>query len=156
MRASRFLFWLFAAALAGIAVFAVLVWRAVDVTDARPVEAARQFDDARRAFGEEPPLLARQADGSLVRRSTVQPDAPEPIAQVSVLSYDVATNRLTRADVPFWFFRLKAPAAQFIVRDTGLDLSTLGITAAELAREGPALVLDETDARGSRLLVWTQ
>jgi len=156
MRGLRFLAWLAAAALAGFVVFGVMVWRAVDVTDAPPADAERLLEDARHAFGDTEPLLSRGPDGQFVRRRPPPPDAPEPITHIYVLSYRAESGRLTRADVPFWFFRLKAPAAQFVVRDTGLDLSTLGLTASDLLDEGPALILDETEASGSRLLVWTE
>ncbi len=156
MRASRFLLWLFAAATLGIAVFGVLVWRAVDVTETAPDLAVAAFETARASAGDAPPLITRTTDGTLVRRATPPPGEPAAISHISVLSYNATSERLTRADVPFWFFRLKAPAAAFFVRDTGLDLSTLGLTAADLAREGPTLILDETDEAGSRLLVWTE
>ncbi len=156
MRPLRFLAWLGAAAAAGFVVFGILVWRAVDVTDTTAAEAARAFTSARNALGMTSPLLVRQADGALTRRATKAPEGPEPVSHIYVLSYRVSTSRLTKAEVPFWFFRLKAPAAQFVVRDTGLDLATLGLTAADLAAEGPTLILDETDSAGNRLLVWTE
>jgi hypothetical protein len=66
------------------------------------------------------------------------------------------SERLIRSEVPFWFFRMKAPAAQMLVRDSELDLSALGLTAADLQREGPTLILNETSSEGNRLLVWTE
>ena len=155
MRASRFLIWLMAAAVCGIGVFALLVWQAVEVLDAGPADAARAFEEARAPFGDQPALLSRQPDGTLVRRDRQPPDAPAVVAHIRVLSYQSASRRLTRADVPFWFFKLKSPAAQFFVRDTGLDLSTLGLTAADLEREGPTLILDETGHAGYQWLVWS-
>ena len=155
MRPLRFLAWLGVAALAGFVVFGVLAWRAVDVTTTDPAEAERAFTHARDALGVTAPLLARQADGRLNRRPTAPPPEPEPVTQIHVWSYRPSSQRLIRAEVPVWFFRLKAPAAQFVVRDTGLDLAALGLTPADLAREGPTLILDETDEAGNRLLVWT-
>jgi hypothetical protein len=157
VRASRFLLWLFGAATIGIAVFGVLVWRAVDVTEVTPDRAAAAFDAARAAAGDTAPLIIRDtANATLVRRTSTPPAEPTAITHIYVLSYSTGSGKLTRADVPFWFFRLKAPAAEFFVQGTGLDMSTLGLTAADLAREGPTLVLDETDTTGNRLLVWTE
>ena len=60
------------------------------------------------------------------------------------------------ASVPFWFLKLKGPAAQMALRGTGLDLEYLGLAAGDLERYGPALVIDHTRPSGDRLLVWTQ
>jgi hypothetical protein len=68
----------------------------------------------------------------------------------------MSERRLVRADVPFWYLKMKGPAVQYLVRGTGLDLQRLGITAADLERYGAAVVLDETNANGDRLLVWTE
>jgi hypothetical protein len=73
-----------------------------------------------------------------------------------VLAYQAGEQRLVAADVPFWFFRLKGPAAQYALSGTGLDLKRLGITAADLERHGPAVVIDHTRPNGDRLLVWTE
>jgi hypothetical protein len=60
-----------------------------------------------------------------------------------------------RANVPFWFFKLKGPAIQLVLRGTEIDLKKLGVTAADLESHGPGLVLDEIRSNGDRVLVWT-
>jgi hypothetical protein len=72
------------------------------------------------------------------------------------MAYHAGTRRLVTADVALWFLKLKGPAAQIALRDTGFDLERLGLTAAELARHGPAVLVDSTRANGDRLLAWTQ
>ena len=62
----------------------------------------------------------------------------------------------SRARVAIWFLKLKGPAAQLVLRDTGLDLAALRLTAADLERAGPAIVLDRRSGSGDRLLVWTE
>jgi len=64
-------------------------------------------------------------------------------------------HRLVRADVPFWFLRVKGPALRYAVRDTSLDLDALNLTARDLEDAGASIVLDETRSNGDRLLVWT-
>jgi hypothetical protein len=59
-------------------------------------------------------------------------------------------------DSPFWFVKLKGPAAAYVLEDTGLDLERLGLTPAMLERCGPAVIVDHTSHDGSRLLIWTQ
>ena len=53
-----------------------------------------------------------------------------------------------RADIPFWFYKLKGTAAQFLLRDTGFDLESLGIAPADLQQRGPGIVLDEARDNG--------
>jgi hypothetical protein len=60
------------------------------------------------------------------------------------------------AEVPFWFFRLKGPAAHLALRDTGFDLERLGLTPADLSRHGPSIVIDSSRDNADRLLVWTE
>lgn len=72
------------------------------------------------------------------------------------LAYRTSERRLLHAEVPFWFLKVKGPAMQVSLRETGFDLERLGITAAELQRYGPSLVLDETSTNGDTLLVWTE
>ena len=67
-----------------------------------------------------------------------------------------ANFKLVTADVPMWFFRMKGPPTQFLVRGTGLDLERLQITAAHLERFDPSVVIDHARANGDRLLVWTE
>lgn len=156
MRASKFLIGLATVALAGIGIFALLVWRAIETADVVPGDASRIFDTARSNAGGGPPLVARQPDGALARKADPPPDAPGPIERISILTYHATSRRLSRTEVPFWFYRLKAPAAQVIFGNTSFDLSDLGLTGADLERAGPGLVFDETDAAGNRWLVWTQ
>lgn len=156
MRASKFLVGLATAALAGIGIFALLVWRAVETTDVAPAQVTREFDTARSSTGGGQALVTRQPDGTLARRANPPPDEPEPIEHICILTYHAASQRLSRTEVPFWFYKLKAPAAQFFLGNADFDLSDLGLTGADLERAGPGLVFDEADEAGNRWLVWTQ
>ncbi|MEZ5319016.1 MAG: hypothetical protein R2752_16565 [Vicinamibacterales bacterium] len=144
------------AAAAGIATFAVMASRAITIEQAAPEAAMRRFEAVRAASDGAPPLLVRDAGGRLVRNPQAPPPRAGAIRHLFVLAWRAGARRLVHADVPFWFFRLKAPAAQFLVRDTGFDLRTLGVTADDLARQGPGLVLDEADGAGNRVAIWTE
>jgi hypothetical protein len=79
-----------------------------------------------------------------------------------VLAYGVREQRLVEVDIPFWFYKMKAPAAGFALNLTGIanlttfDLDDLGVTAADLERFGPGLVVDVDGPDGERLLIWTE
>lgn len=155
MKTSRAIGWLAAAAFAGIAFFAFLAWRSVTVEQAAAGDAQRRFGEIRGGFAGTEPLLRVEADGAVVRRPEPGGTAKPP-RQLHVLAYRVAQQRLARADISFWFLKVKGPAAQFALRGTGLDMQRLGVTPSDLQRCGVCLILDETRPNGDRLLVWTE
>ena len=101
------------------------------------------------------PVLELAPDGSVVRRNPSQASAPTELERVNVWVYRTKTQRFTETRIPFWFFRLKAPAAQYAMDGTGLDLDALRITPGELTQYGPALVIDWVSPDG-RVLIWTE
>lgn len=157
MRAiKRILSLLLIAAVVGLAGFGVMVYRAVTIQTAESSDALREFARMRAALPAGPALLELDAAGTIVRRAEPRSDSPDPIRRLRVLAYHAETRRLVSAEVPFWFLRLKGPAAQLALRDTGLDLERFRITPADLARHGPSVVIDSASDNGDRLLVWTE
>jgi hypothetical protein len=153
---SRRLAGLFAlCALIGLTLFAILVWRAVTIEDVERAEAMRRCDVVRGSFQSHTPLIELDQLGRVVRAAPVG-DAPgRPISRLKALAWRAAEHRLVSSDAPFWFFKLKGPAARFALEGTGFDLERLHLTPADLERAGPALLVDHTSEDGSRLLVWT-
>jgi hypothetical protein len=139
----------------GVALFGALAWRSVSIDSADATDAEHQFNEARAALPALPPLVARGADGRFVRRPITQPGTLRATT-LHVLAYHSHQQRLLRADVPLWLARIKGPAAQYALRDTGFDLETLNLTARDLEDFGAGVVLDESDASGDRVLAWTE
>ncbi|MEO8360692.1 MAG: hypothetical protein ABI672_11735 [Vicinamibacteria bacterium] len=146
------------AALVGASIFGSLVHRSVSVKQASSSEALTRFTAVREKFAGQRPLLEVDASGA-VTRSAERAGAASPapvVKRLRVLGYRAGEERLIEADVPFWFLRLKGPALEFAVRDTGLDLERLKLTPDELSRHGAGLVLDQIRPNGDRLLVWAE
>jgi hypothetical protein len=156
MRTSRILLILLAGAIIGWGIFGVLVWRAVEIEEADESQALRRFHAVRTALPSEPPLLDLDPAGDVIRGAPTGAAPDGTLASLSALAYQPRERRLVHARMPFWFFTLKAPAAEYVFRGTGLDLKRLGVTAEELRRHGPAIVIDHVYADGRRLLVWTE
>ena len=148
--------WVVAAALAGLGIFAFLVWRSVTVEKARPQDASIRFATVRGRFAEVEPIIQLDAVGAVRRREMPSDGDVTHPTRLRVLAYRIAEQRLIRADVPFWFLKTKGPALKYTLHGTGLDLERLGVTPTDLERYGVCLVLDETRANGDRLLVWTE
>jgi hypothetical protein len=152
---SRLLSWLGIAALAGIGIFGVLAWHSITVEQAQPDDALRRFMEVRRRLAWTEPMLQVDA-GRVTRREASNETGTTRPTRLRVLAYRVPQQRLVHADVPFWFLKVKGPAAQYALRGTGLDLERLGVSPADLERYGVCLILDETRRNGDRLLVWTE
>jgi hypothetical protein len=144
-----------AAAVLGVAVFGVLAWRSVTVVPMDASGALDNFEDAKGRVPSTPPLVQRDASGTFVRHAS-EPTTSRAATQLHALAYYVAGQRLVRADVPLWFFKVKGPAVRVALRDTGFDLDALDLTATDLERAGAQVILDETRSSGDRLLVWTE
>ena len=145
-----------AGAAVGFSIFGVLVYRTVNIEHVDRGEAARRIANVRAALPPGRPVLAIDQAGNIVRHETPRSTTPAPLRRLSVLAYYADAQRLVSADVPFWFFEIKGPAARYALRDTGFDLDRLGITPAELRRYGPAVVIDQAGPKGDLLLVWTE
>lgn len=144
------------AALIGFSIFGVLVWRAVDTEVVGEEPALSRFQEIRDRYRDRAPMLDLDAAGKVTSAPASKGTIPQPVKQLRVLAYRVKGERLISAEVPFWFVKLKGSAVKFAFRGTGFDLDDLGVTAGDLERHGPGLVLDETDDAGDRLLVWIE
>ena len=142
---------------AGVSLFAVLAWRATSSEAIGPAAAMRRLDALHARLGSAVPILSLSSDGTVINRAPAPADAPAaPPHRIVVSVYRADTNRLVETRIPFWFFRIKAPAADFALEGTGLSFRRLGITADDLRRYGPRVVIDHRTAGAGRLLVWTE
>ncbi len=151
---NQLLWWIGGIAAAALSVFAYLGWHSVTVEQAEPSEALRRFAEVESRFHSSSPMLRIEA-GAITRRPAPLGEPP-PLSRLQALAYRTPEQRLVHAVVPFWFLKMKGPAVQYALRDTGLDLQRLGVTPADLEQYGPGVVLDETRPNGDRLLVWTE
>lgn len=138
-------------AVLAIGVWTFIAWGWVTATGASPANAALAFEAARLSHGGEEPVVALR-DGAFVRRPLPETPRDAP-SELVVLVYHRPTARLIRAEVPFWFLRMKGPASERLLRGAGIDLAEFGLTVDDLARYGPALVFDGVRGEDRVLLV---
>ena len=142
--------------LAGIVAFVVLASRSITVESASPAEAERRIASIRAGLPSKAPLVDIDDSGRVVRMTSSSEGTARPVARLKALAWHDADRRLVSADTPFWFFKLKAPAARYALEGTGFDLDRLGLTPADIERFGPGIIVDHASRDGSRLLVWTE
>jgi hypothetical protein len=142
--------------LAGIIAFVALASRAITVQNASRAEAERRIANARAGLRAKAPLIDIDDDGHVVRARSSSDGTARPVARLKALAWRDSDRRLVSADTPFWFFRLKAPAARYALEGTGFDLDRLGLTPADIERFGPGIIVDHASRDGSLLFVWTE
>jgi hypothetical protein len=138
-------------AVLAVGVWTFVAWDWVTTSHAPPDDAAQVFEVARQAHAGEDPVVVLE-DGAFVRRP-VPAEPREAPSNLLVLVYHRPTERLIRAEVPFWFLRMKGPASERMLRGAGIDLAEFGLTVDDLSRYGPALVFDGTRGEDRVLLV---
>ncbi len=132
-----------------------LVANNLKMETASVTEAARSFDEVRARFKDAPIIsLDSQERVTLSRRPPTQAAGEKP-STMHVMAYDDDESRIVRVTIPFWMLRL---GREKIRLGTGGDLQfeQLQLSAEELERYGPSLLLDHRGGSGQRVLVWTQ
>jgi hypothetical protein len=154
--ALRIVLFMFVGAGVGVSIFGVLVWRSVTIERAEGNEMTRRFSAVRTGLPSTAPLVDIDDAGRVLEMRPVPAGTPRPIARLKALAWRAAEQRLVSAEAPFWFFKLKGPAARYALNGTGFDLDRLHLTPGDLERFGPGAIIDHTSRDGSRLLVWTE
>ena len=131
------------------------VSRNLDMQQATAGDASRAFEEVRARFKEEPIITVDdRRNVTLSRRPPDQPAAQKP-ETMYVMAFDEEDSRIVRVTIPFWMLRLGREKIR-LGRGGDLQLEDLHLTAAELERYGPALLMDHRGSSGERVIVWTQ
>lgn len=156
VRPSRILLMVGVAAAVGVAVFGLLTVQVTSVEKMAADAARLQIAAVVDSLGFGPPRLTRDGSGKFISRTTEKEGSGKKPKKLVVMTYRSGENRLLRSDIPFWFFRLKAPAAQFALKGSGFDMKRLGLRPADVTSQGAGLILDEVIDGGDRILVWAE
>lgn len=137
---------------AGAAWFAMSVMHREDADEQAAISA---FDTARAKFQGAKPLFERRAGGPALTRA-VPASGADKLHTLHILTWDADEQSLIRAEVPFALLRMKEGPID-IANGFAEDSSRrrVSIRISEIERFGPALLLDDQDEGGDRLLLWT-
>jgi hypothetical protein len=72
------------------------------------------------------------------------------------MAFDPDDGGFVQLRIPFWLLRMQPDNAKIDLGGQRVDLEDLKLTVQDLERFGPALVLDQKNRGGDRVLVWTQ
>lgn len=130
----------------------------IETKKATPAVAASEFNEVRERFHGQKPLIELDERGRFLRSNVDRPtpaNARTPEA-IHVLAFDPDDEGLVKLTVPFWLLRLKMDNSKIDFGNSSVRLEDLKVTVEDLERFGPTLILDQTNAGGDRVLVWSQ
>lgn len=128
----------------------------LDIETANADGADAAFAEIRQRFASKAPLLELQGT-SVARRNPPPEDAPRiRLSTLHVLAWDDREDKLARFDLPFWLFRLKETPIRFGTYATGLDELQISLTASEIERYGPGIIVDVSRQGRDRALLWVE
>ncbi len=157
----------------GIAIFVVIVgadliatlgfvmYRQMDIQTVATDSPEEEFGKARARFGGQVPFIELPADRhggeAVVHREQIG-QHPVTLTGLRVLAWEPRDHKLVRLTLPFWMLRLGGGhRIRLSGREAALSSDvSLDVTADELERHGPGLILDYATPRGERVLVWAE
>jgi hypothetical protein len=141
-------------AMAGVA---YVVSRHIDVKHASATDIEDEFATLRRRFKDQKPLLDTRkgvtiaSDRLEARASSYSGPLPTSLC---ILAWEKGDPQRVRVCLPFWLLKLKSGKGLKIdVPESGLG--RVEISAQDLERAGPALLLDRREDR-AHLMMWTE
>jgi len=144
-----------------IAGLVVMVKRQVNVQTVASAEAGEaQFQQQLARFAGQKALIELPEEGRDVEPVVHREMATHVTGRVSAVQVWVwvpRDRRLVRFTLPMWTLRLGGNGPiELHTGEGSFRTMTLKVTAEDVDRSGPGLVLEHTGRRGERLLVWSE
>jgi hypothetical protein len=142
------------AAVAGYVVYQQFAFKA---TAADEHSAEDEFRKVVATFeGQKPYQVVKE--GQPVISDAPPRDPGKPVEAIHILVWNPDDQKVIRLNVPFWLLRMTKghPIKLTPDGDSHGESMFLKVTAEDLERRGPGLILDHKEASGERVLVWSQ
>lgn len=141
-------------AVVGYVIYQQFAFQAKSATE---VSAGEEFGRIVAKFdGQKPYLIIK--DGEPVISDAPASAPGKPVEALHIIVWDPDEQKVVKLNMPFWLLRMTKgqPIRISANDDPGGDAVKLKITADDLERRGPGLILDHKEATGERVLVWAQ
>jgi hypothetical protein len=158
----------------GIVIFVVIVGigliggaiyvfsRQVDFETVETAAGEQEFEKLREGFRGQTPFIELTSDDegdeprAIVHRELAK-GQPGKVSTVHIRVWSPDERKLIRLDLPFWMVRLMGNKPIDIeTGDSAFSRVSLKVTAEELERRGPGLVMDFQAPQGESVLVWLE
>jgi len=151
------LFVLCVLAIGGI-IFATALFRQnMTMTPMSEQTAAGEFEAVLARFPGQQPLV-QLVDGrpQYVPERAARATTTTPLKTLHVVAWDDDEGQLVTFSLPFWLLRLKSGPIQLSAYSQGWDDRGVSFSVADLEKYGPGLLLDFSEAREGRVIIWVE
>jgi hypothetical protein len=146
--------------LVAVAGYVIYQQFAFETTTTSASSAEDEFAQVAARFADQKPLLEiRDGEPVLNRQRPKSRGHVEPIEALHIMVWQPDERKLLKLNIPFWLLRMTKGRPIRLSghgSDGESDPIRLHITAEDLERYGPGLVMNHTDTGGDRVLVWAQ
>lgn len=139
-------------ALAGTGAY--FVFRHLERTSATEADSRRDFDAIRARYKDRPPLIEIVNPAAADIRIHKAPHPEGRRAEtMHVLTWDPENGERVSINVPLWLMRFSSVN---ILSRLGIAPERFQLTAEDVARYGPGIVVDYTPPNQARVLIWVE
>ena len=147
-------------AIGGI-MFSVAFFRQnMTITDVSERTAATEFEAVRARFaGQQPLIEMRDGRPQYIAERASQKNSTVPLKTMHVMAFDDDEGnegKLVNFSLPFWLLRLKSGPIRLSAYSQGWDDRGVSFSIEDLEKFGPGLLMDLTEAREGRVLIWVE
>lgn len=143
--------------LVGVVGYVIYQQFAFQAKSATEMSADEEFAEIVAKFDGQKPYLVIK-DGEPVVSDAPAAAPGKPVEALHIIVWDPDERKVIKLNMPFWLLRMtKGQPIKISSNDDphGQPVK-LHITADDLERRGPGLILDHKEASGERVLVWAQ
>ncbi len=142
-------------AVAGYYVYRQFAFESMPATERT---AEEKFDAMARRFEGEEPLLIIEDGEPVLNEKASDRRKPGRIDALRVMVWDPSEERVVSLNIPFWLVRMtEGRPIKLSAGDEGhATTPQLKVTARDLERHGPGLILMHKDRHGERVIVWAE
>lgn len=129
----------------------------MQVADASESDAMKQFDDVHAKYPGQQPLI-QLVDGKpqYVAERASQTSTQTTLTNLHVLAFDRDKGQVVNFTLPFWILRMKSGPIRISAYHQGWDDRGVSFRIEDIEKHGPGIIVDATERREGRVLIWAE
>jgi hypothetical protein len=102
--------------------------------------------------------LIQLVDGrpEIVAPRASQGGAPKTLTTLHVVAFDTDEGNMVNISVPFWLLRMKSGPIRISAYQQGWDDRGVSFRVEDIEKHGPGIIVDVTEAREGRVIIWAE